>query len=119
MSLPRHSATPPGSVSGTDGRLRDERALPAATSRRSCGSSPRIASWTIAGPALTVVRESVKRNSVASTSTRDGARLRGRGERERASGERAHLSITGLPMPRASGRTAAGSTPNQSPHSAP
>ena len=74
MSVPRHSATAPGSVSGTDA-ARELRALPAGTSLRSCGSSPRIASWTIAGPGLTVVRESVNRNSVASTSTRDGAAM--------------------------------------------
>jgi hypothetical protein len=69
LNVPRHSVTPPGSVSGTDETV----AAPIRRSRRSCGSSPRIASWTIAGPALTVVRESVKRNSVASTSSREGA----------------------------------------------
>src|SRR4051812_7795355 len=102
VSVPRHSATAPGRVSGTAAGARDERALPAAppprapapggapgpaagardgralpaaTSLRSCGSSPRIASWTIAGPGLTVVRESVNRNSVASTRTREGAAI--------------------------------------------
>ncbi len=74
VSLPRHSATPPGSVSGTTAGFADERAR-----RR---------------------------------------RLRGRGQSE-GDGERDHFNITGRPMPPASGRTAAGSTPNQSPHSAP